>query len=310
MTPALPALSVVIPTRGSSGTLPQVLAGLAGNATSLSDLEVVVAVDAEAPSDFGVDPPDRLPVKVVRADRAGASGARNAGWRTAGSPLILFLDDDIVPGRRLVSEHLVWHGRHPRPEVGVLGLVKWSPQVELTPFMRWLDTGIQFDYGRIDSTEVGWQLFYSCNLSIKREMLVRVGGFDEDRFPYGYEDLELGRRLSGHGFRLLYNAAALGYHLKVETLEGWRRNLRRIARSERRFVSIYPGERAYFYEHFKSAADRPPARGRTARLVRFVGPRFPVLGPAVWRSYDVVCRQRLAPEFLSEWEAAATEPPE
>jgi GT2 family glycosyltransferase len=136
-------------------------------------------------------------------------------------------------------------------------------------------------------------------------MLELAGGFDEERFPYGYEDLELARRMADHGFKLMFNPAALGEHLKVETLEGWRRNLRRIAVAERRFIELYPGELAYFYEHFRAAAEAPPARGRSAKLVRFVRPSVPWLGRFVWRSYDAVCSQRMALEFLSEWEAAA-----
>jgi GT2 family glycosyltransferase len=164
--------------------------------------------------------------------------------------------------------------------------------------------GIQFDYWRIEGVEIDWTRFYSCNSSLKRSLLERVGGFDEERFPYGYEDLELARRLSERGFRLLYNRAAAAEHLKTETLDDWRRNLRRIAVSERRFTTIYPGERAYFHEQFRTAAERPAARGRPSRLARFVPPKLPLLGPFVWKNYDLVCRQRLAPEFLSEWEAA------
>jgi GT2 family glycosyltransferase len=293
---------------GRGRSLRAVLAGLARQNRPLDDVEVVVALDGEAPSGTDFHDGADLPMKVVRARRAGASAARNAGWRAAGGELILFLDDDIVPTPPLVAEHLAWHGQHPEADVAVLGLVRWSPAVTVTPFMKWLETGIQFDYDRIEGAELGWQLFYSCNVSVKREILERVEGFDEQRFPYGYEDLELARRLSEGGFRLLYNDAALGHHLKVETLDGWRRNLRRIARSERRFVGLYPAERAYFYERFRAAADRPRARGRSAQLARWVGPRFPGLGPVVWRSYDVVCSQRLAPQFLSEWEAATAEP--
>ncbi len=211
---------------------------------------------------------------------AGASGARNAGWRSATSPLILFLDDDIVPGPDLVTHHLAWHERHPEREVGVLGHVRWSHRVKVTPFMRWLENGIQFDYGTIRSVEVEWQRFYSCNISVKREMLQLVGGFDEERFPYGYEDLELARRMSEFGFKLLYNRDAVAEHLKVESPETWRRNLRRIARAERAFTTLYPDEPAYFYDRFRAAAAAPPSRGRYARLARWVNPGDAVAGAA------------------------------
>jgi GT2 family glycosyltransferase len=305
----MPEISIVIPTIGRSDSLPAVLDALAGQVPAPQDAEIIVVCDAAAPPGIEASPGlgHRIIDRALRAEVPGASGARNAGWRAASSRLILFLDDDIVPSPALVREHREWHREHPQAEVAVLGLVSWSHRVKVTPFMRWLDAGIQFDYGTIHSTEVEWQRFYSCNISLKREALELVGGFDEERFPYGYEDLELARRLAEHGLRLLYNPAALGEHLKRETLQSWRRNLRRIARAERRFTQIYPGEHPYFWELFHTAANAAPARGRSARLARFVSPRVPWLGPMVWRSYDMICRQHLAPEFLGEWDRAETE---
>jgi GT2 family glycosyltransferase len=304
---ALPTLSIVIPTLGKSDSLSEVLAGLERQKPPLREVEVIVIVDAHGSMEHA-DGLEGLghsfPLTLYRAENPGASAARNAGWQAARAPLILFLDDDIVPQRSLVAEHLTWHRHNPEPEIGVLGAVRWSPRVRVTPFMRWLETGIQFDYGTIETTEVGWQRFYSCNVSVKRGMLERVGGYDAQRFPFGYEDLEVARRMSDHGFRLLYNEAAVGEHLKTETIESWRRNLRRIAIAERRFTELYPSERPYFYLRFRAAADAAVARGRLARLARFVPPRAPWLGRLVWRSYDRVCSQRLAPDFLSEWDAA------
>jgi GT2 family glycosyltransferase len=241
---------------------------------------------------------------VLRAARPGASAARNLGWRTAQAPLILFLDDDIVPTPGLVARHLDRNRRDPAVEVGVLGAVRWSPRVKVTAFMRWLETGVQFDYSTIDSVDAEWQRFYSCNASVKRELLDRVGGFDEERFPFGYEDLELARRMSEHGFRLRFAEAAIGEHLKTETLESWRLKLVRIAPAERRFTELYPGEYAYFYERFRVAAEQPIARGRSGSLARVVPRNVPWLGRFVWRSYDLVCCQSLAPDFMAAWNAA------
>jgi GT2 family glycosyltransferase len=297
-------ISIVIPTLGRASSLPEVLGGLTRQEPPHPDVEVLVVVDANGEQPLLEDSPEALSPKVLRATCPGASGARNAGWQAAAAPLILFLDDDIVPGPRLLAEHLAWHHAHPAPEVGVLGSVRWSPRVRVTPFMRWLETGIQFDYGTIEATEVEWERFYSCNASVKRAMLERVGGFDEIRFPFGYEDLELALRMSRHGFRLRYNDAAAGEHLKTETLESWRQKLARIAAAERRFTELYPGETPYFYERFRVAAEAPAARGRSGRLTRFVPRGVPWLGRFVWRSYDLVCCQSLAPDFMAQWRAA------
>lgn len=300
-------LSIVIPTLGRSKSLGDVLAALERQRPPVRQMEVLLAVDACAsPRDVErLAESERVVELVVRqARQPGASAARNAGWRAARSPLVLFLDDDIVPTDRLVDEHLAWHRRYPPPEVAVLGDVRWSPRVKVTPFMRWLEMGIQFDYGTIDSVQVEWQRLYSCNVSMKRELLERTGGFDERRFPFGYEDLELARRMHDRGLRLLYNRAAVGEHLKTETLESWRRNVPRIAAAERRFVTLYPQEHPYFYERFRTAARAPRARGRAARFARFVRPGTPLIGRPVWSSYDMVCSQQLAEDFIAAWEAS------
>jgi GT2 family glycosyltransferase len=302
-----PELTIVIPTLGRSAALPAVIAGLESQRPPSRATEVVVVVDARGSTEEAetlVASQRSIPIAVQQADRPGASAARNAGWRAAGGALVLFLDDDIVPTETLVAEHLEWHMRHRDHRAAVLGAVRWSPRVKVTPFMRWLETGIQFDYGTIDDVNVEWQRFYSCNVSVKRELLELTGGFDEERFPFGYEDLELARRMHDRGLELLYNEAAVGEHLKTETLDTWRRNLSRIAQAERRFTSLYPDERAYFYERFRAAGAAPPSRGRWARLARFVPPTVPWLGRRVWFSYDLICSQRLAPEYLAAWETS------
>lgn len=300
------SLSIVIPTLGGGESLRAVLRGLKRLRPRPEGIQVLVVLDAAAPAGLELDA-DGLPMTVLRASRPGASAARNTGWQATEAPIVLFLDDDVVPTPGLAARHLEDHRRMPTPEVGVLGRVRWSPQVRVTPFMRWLERGVAFAFDEIQGTTAGWGHFYSANASVKRAMLERVGGFDEVAFPYGYEDLELSRRMAALGFRLHYDRQAVGEHLKTETLERWRRNLRRIAVAEHRFVQRYPEVRPYFYERFRAAAEAPPAHGRSARLASFVRPGMPLLGPVVWRSYDAVCSQQLADEFLHEWQLAERE---
>ena len=122
----------------------------------------------------------------------------------------------------LVREHVDWHRtRYPEPEVGVLGLVRWAPELDVTVFMRWLDMGLQFDAQSIHGIEAGWGRFYGANASLKRAFLERVGDFDQEHFPYGYEDTDWAYRASTLGFRI----AVLG-------------RLRRFARPRRRLLPL------------------------------------------------------------------------
>ena len=93
-------LSVVIPTVGRP-TLERVLDRLRG-----PDVEVLVVADARAGA---------VPQASLRATEPGAAGARNAGWRAARAPVVLFTDDDVLPAADLVARHLALHQREPGP---------------------------------------------------------------------------------------------------------------------------------------------------------------------------------------------------
>ena len=298
-----PRIGVVMPTLDRPGALTRALGALARQTIDSAAFEVVVVADAastEAP-----EPGDQpYAVRVIRAQRPGASAARNAGWRATRAALVLFTGDDIVASPRLLAEHLAWHERAPEDEMGVLGLVEWAKSLRRDSFMTWLDAGIQFDYGTIAAIDAGPGQFYTANVSLKRAMLARVGGFDQERFPFLYEDIDLGLRLFEHGFRLLFNRDASAEHVHQPRVEEWRERMRLVASAERRWVERHPGQRAYFHDLFADALARPPARGRGRPLVRLIPRGVPLLGPRVWASNDLYYRQLLADAFMAGWDSA------
>jgi GT2 family glycosyltransferase len=302
----MPELSVVIPTLARRTTLPRVLAGLE-HAGDPDTFEVIVVAeqegDAAAREAVGERP---YATRVLARHGPSVSAARNDGWRAASTPLVLFLGDDMIPGRGLVETHLDRHRAETAEEVAVLGHVSWARELEVTPFMRWLERGIQFEYGSIDGADAGWGRFYTANVSAKRRLIERAGGFDEERYPFAYEDLDLGYRMNEHGLRLLYVPEAEVEHLHPTDVEQWRKRMAHVAPAERRFVEQYPEIPAYFHGLFASAEAAPRAGGRGARLARLVPPRLPVLGPRVWSAADLYWRQALAGSFLSAWEAASS----
>jgi glycosyltransferase involved in cell wall biosynthesis len=282
----VPRLSVVIPTLGRR---PEALARVLG---ALPDAaEVIVAADAAAPE---------FPAETLRAARPGAAAARNAGWRAAAGEVVLFLDDDVIPAPGLVDAHLARHGD---PRVAVLGHVRWAPELDVTPFMRWLERGPQFHYASIAGEEAGWGHFYTANVSVRRSALEAIGGFDEEAFPFHYEDLDLARRLhDGPGLRLIYARDAVGDHLHAVTLDEYAGRVAAIAPAERRFVDRYPDVAPYFHDMFAEVVFIPMGRGWGARLATHVPEGTPLLGHAVHQRASLYYRQRLAPAFLAAWD--------
>ena len=310
--PAGPEISVVVSTLGNYDTLRRVLDGFSHQTASPGSYEVLVVVDAAdgdpAAVDRAIQGAGLVGARRLTGPTPGLSANRNAGLAAARAPVVLFTDNDTIPGRTLVAEHAACHRRHPQPEVGVLGLVRWAPELRVTTFMRWLDTGIQFDFANIRGTEAGWGRFVGANVSVKREFAERVGPFDQAHFPYGCEDTDWAYRASRLGFRLLYNRKAVVDHLRPMTLEFWQRRARRVALAEWTLHRLHPDLEPWFHTRFSAAAALPPARGRGIRLAPYVPRRLPWLGPRVWDSVDLAFKQAIAPHFLAAWEEAARNP--
>jgi GT2 family glycosyltransferase len=281
-----PPIAVVIPTLGRSQALPEVLERLRQQ-DGVRPFEILVVADAAAPA---------VEEETHRAQRPGASAARNVGLRETGTELVLFLGDDILPSPRLVATHLAWHARLPDERVAVLGHVRWARRLRRTAFMAWLERGIQTDYRSIDGDRAGWGHFYTTNVSVKRAFALGAGGFDED-LPFLYEDLDLGRRLHDRGLDLRYARDAEAEHLHPPTLEDWRRRMEAVGRAERAFAEKHPDFEPYFLRRLGGAAEGAPARGRGARLAAWVGEDVPWLGPRVWASAEAYFAQQLWPAF-------------
>jgi GT2 family glycosyltransferase len=299
-------ISVVIPTYRRPDALGRTVDALERQTVGGDAFEVIVVDDSvdddpEAVADALAVEQRRLRIRHLHREARGVSAARNAGWRAAEAPLVMFLGDDILASPRLLEEHLEWHARRGGDDVGVLGHVRWASEIETTSFMRWLERGYQFDYGTIRGDQASWVNFYTANISLPRALIEEVGGFDEERFPFLYEDLDLGYRLDQRGFRLLYNRRAEAEHLHPTTVDEWRGRMAATAAAERRWVSHHPEMPAYFHDRFAEAMRMPASDGRAARLLRWISPGVPGIGPPVWRRADAYYRQQLAPAFLEQW---------
>lgn len=244
-----PVIAVVVPTYKRPRLLEQCLNSLAAQDLPGDCFEIVVIDDAS-----GVETQDVL----ARASRdvpnlswqsvpenRGPAHARNLGVRLAGADLVLFIDDDIAATPTLLRRHVEAHSSGD-PLLGMVGLVEWVPGLEVNRFMRWLDRGeLQFAYrswmreGPIDPP---WKAFYTCNLSMRRELFLEVGGFDE-RFPYAaFEDSELAVRLSKAGFRLEYRPGALAWNTRPINLEQFCARMEKVGESRVILQHLQPEE--------------------------------------------------------------------
>lgn len=272
-------LSIVIPTRDRWPVLAGTLDALAAQSIDGLEVEVVVADNGSADDTWrrlgerasaGRDP---FELRPVREPRPGASAARNAGIAAARGGLVLFLGDDCRPSSRdLLRAHLEHYGDGD-PWRAVLGHVEWDPAVGSTPVMRWLDrTGKTFTWPSPGETDASPWFFYTSNVSVSREALVAVDGFDE-RFPaYGWEDGELGLRLEQRGLRLAYRPELRVVHAHRYELSDSLKRMEAVGRTLRLVHRL----------HGETASPRPRPRGPAPALARLglpVAARLPAPRP-------------------------------
>ena len=238
-----PDISVIIPTFNRIESLRSTLESLGAQTFPAERCEVIVVDDgSSSPAEEAVKRVRsnmRCQLTCVRQANAGPASARNRGIKLARGEHLLFIGDDILPGKDLLERHAQSHKRF--PDAAILGYVEWSPDIEVTDFMRYLSPeGPQFRYMSIrNPRDCGFRRFYTSNISIGRRWL-QEDLFDED-FPYAaFEDTELGYRLEQKGLKIIFDKETIGYHNHQITFKLYLKRMKLSGISGAIFIKKHP----------------------------------------------------------------------
>ena len=159
----------------------------------------------------------------------GFGRANNLGVANADTPLVLFLNPDTIVKEKAIARMIEFMQEH--PDVGALGSKMMFPDgrihgLGLQRFPSPLTELFNLLFvsgdtiGRLkkilpykDPNTSGYvsKLYGGC-LLVRREILEKVGGFDERYFMYG-EDVDLCKRILDGGWKLYYLSEAEIIHL-------------------------------------------------------------------------------------------------
>lgn len=214
-------LSVVVPTFNRLDRLKQVIKALEAQTYPRELFEVVVVSDGstDGTNEFLQTIETPLNLRPVFQDNQGVAVVRNRGIAEAIAPLVLFVDDDIVPDPCLLEEHVQIHRE--RDNVVVIGPMLTPSDFAMLPWVRWEQAQLMKQYdamtsGKWDPTA---RQFYTGNASLKLEDVRAAGGFDPS-FRRA-EDVELAYRLKDLGLRFVYHPGAVGYHYAERSFSSW-----------------------------------------------------------------------------------------
>ena len=223
----MPKVSVVIPTKNRSALLAEAIERIECQSIPREQYEVIVVDNDSIDDTRSVLEQKARTYPNLRFDlqeKPGAAATRNAGLRIAKGEIILFIDDDVQAERGLIQAHIECHRAN--PNASVIGAVSmpWGDTTE--PFLRYLRDHRILNPYTPSKGPIDFSYYHTCNVSTPTNVLLNVGGFNENFQIYGMEDIELGYRLETAGSRMVFapDAKAVhyrfpGYHDFVERSE-------------------------------------------------------------------------------------------
>ncbi|MEK6302302.1 MAG: glycosyltransferase [Acidobacteriota bacterium] len=146
-------------------------------------------------------------IRWIRLSPPSITHAMNVGLKQAGNDVVLFVDDDIVPGRDLIAAHANAHSEGHNIVAGQV----LQPGEE--PVSEDVD-GAQLRF--CSSRRQHISEFIGCNFSVKRKLAIELGGFDENFVHVAYRfEAEFAARALAAGEKILFEPEASIRHLKA-----------------------------------------------------------------------------------------------
>jgi len=215
-------VSIIIPTRNRTQYLRGALESIQEQRFALGGYEIIV-VDNGSTDDTrqvvgALNKSGTKEIRYVYDDRPGLHIGRHRGAEVAQGGILLYGDDDIVASPDWVAEIARCYQDS---RVGVVG-GKIVPCWEAEP-LPWVEAFR--DYLSLLDVGEGIQQLHTandmcgCNLSVRRDVLFEVGGFNPDAMPQefikyrGDGETALMNKVLWSGYRLVYNGRAIVEHV-------------------------------------------------------------------------------------------------
>ena len=192
----LPNVAIVIPECNATLTIAQCIEACLAQKYG-GYIEVIIVDDGSKDRTAEVVP--QYPsVKLITQSNSGPSRARNRGWKASNCQIIFFTDSDCVPNPLWVANNIQQYTSDKVAGVG-------GSYSILNPdsfFARCIHEEICYRHRKMPrkATFLG-----SYNVSFRREILEKVGGFEETYKMASGEDNDLSYKIIRLGYELIFD---------------------------------------------------------------------------------------------------------
>ena len=227
-----PEISVVVCTYNGSRSIRDTLNGLIN--LDYPNYEVIVVDDGSTDNVGAVVA--EYPVRLIRTANQGLSAARNTGMRAATGKIVAYIDDDAYPDPHWLK-YLAWTflttdcvgvGGPNIPPPGDGPIAECVAHAPGGPV-----------HVLISAQEA--EHIPGCNCAFRKDALLAVGGFDPV-FRAAGDDVDLCWRLMEMGWKIGFNAAAMVWHHRRNSLRAYFKQQKGYGRAEALLERKWPSK--------------------------------------------------------------------
>jgi glycosyltransferase involved in cell wall biosynthesis len=207
-----PRVSVVVCAYNAERTMDQCLASL--ERLTYPDYEVIVVNDGSKDRTLAIS--ESYPYcRIVSQENKGLSVARNVGAEAASGEIVAYTDSDCVADPDWLS-YLV--GKMEEKSLVACGGPNFPPPEDsLVPEAVAVSPGAPCHVLLDDEIA---EHIAGCNMAFRRDVLLRLGGFDPIFHAAG-DDVDICWRLQDAGYTIGYAAAATVWHFRRNTVQAY-----------------------------------------------------------------------------------------
>ncbi len=215
-----PLVSIIVPTHNRKKKLERLIKSILESSYPVNNIEIIVVDDASSDGTFEYIKAKFANVnnlKVIRNEQEKlASGAKNIGIRHAVGKYVFFVDDDNVMTKNTIKSLVKAMNEY--PDIGLCGSVSvyysnpniiWCagayikrPLYTMTHFMANKTLQELYTVLKIKGMKFIYCDYIPNAYMTRREIVHKIGGFDEENFPIAWEEIDLAIRIRKLGYKI------------------------------------------------------------------------------------------------------------
>ena len=207
----LPFISIIICSYNGSATIRETLVEIAK--LNYKNYEVIVVNDGSTDNFLNVV--KEFPVTLFSTENKGLSSARNTGLFNANGEIIAYIDDDAYPDSDWLNYIAYAYANSDHAAIG-------GPNI-VPPDVGFISTCVANAPGgpvHVLITDEIAEHIPGCNMTFRREALLKIGGFDP-QFRSAGDDVDVCWRIQQSGETIGFHPAALVWHHRRNSLNAY-----------------------------------------------------------------------------------------